>query len=54
MAVRMSEVLPCIAVVNPGVIVEEPGARVIGLSDEVCVPVAGYAIVVRINYYQRH
>jgi hypothetical protein len=49
MAVGTSEVLPCLAVVGPSVVVEEPGAGVIGLRGEVCVPVAGCAIVVRIN-----
>jgi hypothetical protein len=43
MAVGTSGVLPCIAIVEPSVVVEEPSVRVIGLSDEVCVPIAGYA-----------
>jgi hypothetical protein len=56
MAIGTRGVFPCVVVVKPGVIVEEPGAvveelavGVIGLSNEVCVSVAGCAIVVPIN-----
>jgi hypothetical protein len=55
--------LPCVAVVGPGVVVEEsgtiveepgavvkePSAGVVGLSGEVCVPIVGCAIVAQIN-----
>jgi hypothetical protein len=46
MAVGMSGVLLCIAVVRPGVIVKELSVGIIGLGGEVCVPVT---IVVWIN-----
>jgi hypothetical protein len=50
MAAGISGVLSCIAVVEPGVIVKEPSSEdIIGLSDEVCVPIVGCVIVVRIN-----
>jgi hypothetical protein len=49
----MTRVLPCITIVGssvdvdePTAVVEELGAKVIGLSNEVCVPVVSCAIII--------